>query len=73
MAADSIRHQAEDSRVAAGVATESAEHGQQVSDHGHAGDPTEPLGPVDVAAWTYAIGGAVIGLLVVVVLYLASS
>lgn len=43
------------------------EHGQ---DHGHA--PTsEPLGPVDVTTWAYALGGSLLGLLVVVALLAA--
>ena len=40
--------------------------------HGHA--PTaEPLGPVDVTGWGYAIAGAVMGVLVVVALYIAGG
>jgi hypothetical protein len=33
----------------------------------------EPLGPVDVTTWAYALAGALLGLLVVLALYLASG
>ena len=39
------------------------------TDHGHA--PSEPLGPVDVSAWAYALGGSLLGLLTVLALYIA--
>lgn len=32
---------------------------------------SEPLGPVDVAAWVYALGGAAAGLIVVLALAVA--
>ena len=40
--------------------------------HGHEA-PAEPLGPVDLEAWGYAIGGGLIGLIVVVALFLAGG
>lgn len=39
-------------------------------DHGHS-PASEPLGPVDWEAWAYALGGGVLGLLVVLALVLA--
>lgn len=45
------------------------EHGQ---DHGH-GPAGEPLGPVDVATWAYALAGSLLGLLVIVALLVARS
>ncbi len=40
--------------------------------HGHGHAPSgEPLGPVDVTAWAYALGGSLLGLLVIVALYIA--
>jgi hypothetical protein len=38
--------------------------------HGH-GAPSEPLGPVDGRAWAAAIGGAALGIVVIVALYLS--
>jgi hypothetical protein len=38
--------------------------------HGH-GAASEPLGPVDTRAWAAAIGGAVLGVIVILVLYLS--
>jgi hypothetical protein len=38
--------------------------------HGH-GAPAEPLGPVDRRAWAAAIGGAAIGVVVILALYVA--
>lgn len=38
--------------------------------HGHAPEG-EPLGPVDVTLWAYALGGAVLGVLVVLALLIA--
>jgi hypothetical protein len=73
MSADSSQAQAGDPGVHAELATESAGPEAHASGHGHAGEPTEPLGPIDLAAWAYAVGGAVIGLLVVVALFVASS
>jgi hypothetical protein len=46
-------------------------HGS-VDDHGH-GTPAEPLGPVDVRAWAAAIGGAALGIVVILALYLSIS
>ena len=40
--------------------------------HGHA-PAGEPLGPVDLAAWAYAGGGAVLGLLVALALFIAGG
>ena len=42
------------------------------SSHGH-GEAGEPLGPIDLAAWLYAAGGALIGLLTAFALYLAAN
>ena len=39
-------------------------------DHGHA-PAGEPLGPIDWETWAYAIGGAVLGALVVLALFIA--
>ena len=39
-------------------------------DHGHA-PAGEPLGPVDVMTWAYAVAGSLLGLLVVVALLVA--
>ncbi len=38
--------------------------------HGHASE-SEPLGPVDVTLWAYALSGAVLGVLVVLALFIA--
>jgi hypothetical protein len=38
--------------------------------HGH-GTPSEPLGPVDTRAWAAAIGGAALGIVVILALYLS--
>ncbi len=38
--------------------------------HGHA-PAGEPLGPVDVVAWAYAIAGAALGALVALALFIA--
>lgn len=40
------------------------------AEHGHA-SVGEHLGPVDVAAWGYALGGSLLGLVVLLALYLA--
>ncbi len=40
--------------------------------HGHA-PAGEPLGPIDWEAWGYAIGGAVLGALVVGALFIANG
>jgi hypothetical protein len=49
--------------------TDPAAH-DDTSHHEPAG---EPLGPVDVAKWGYAIAGGAVGVLVVVVLVVASA
>ena len=47
------------------------------SGHGHDSDgdaghaASEPLGPVDLTAWAYAIAGSALGILVVLALYVA--
>jgi len=47
--------------------------GQDTS-HGHGHEATsEPLGPVDLVAWAYAAAGALVGLVTVLALYLASG
>ena len=51
--------------------TTDAGHGNDTDDgHGHAA-PSEPLGPVDLTTWAYAIAGSVLGLLVILALYVA--
>ena len=40
--------------------------------HGHA-PADEPLGPIDWGAWAYAIGGAALGALVALALFIASG
>ena len=44
--------------------------GAHGSDDGH-GAPSEPLGPVDSRAWAAAIGGAALGIVVILALYLS--
>ena len=46
-------------------------HGDSHGDHGVPG--SEPLGPIDVRSWAYALIGAALGLLVVAVLFVASA
>jgi hypothetical protein len=46
-------------------------HGDSHGDHGAPG--SEPLGPIDVPSWAYALIGAALGLLVVAVLFVASA
>jgi hypothetical protein len=42
--------------------------------HGaHGAAEAEPLGPIDVGTWAYAVVGAGLGLITAVVLYLAAS
>jgi hypothetical protein len=48
-------------------------HGTHGGSHGHGTVEDEPLGPVDLAAWAYAVAGAALGLLLVIALYLAST
>jgi hypothetical protein len=44
------------------------------SGHGHGHDEAgERLGPVDVVAWTYAAGGAAIGVVTALALFVASG
>jgi hypothetical protein len=40
--------------------------------HGHAVGG-EPLGPVDLTAWVYALAGSLLGLVVILALYLAGG
>jgi hypothetical protein len=41
-------------------------------DDGHGHDPAgEPLGPIDWEAWAYTIGGAALGMLVALALFIA--
>jgi hypothetical protein len=40
--------------------------------HGHA-PVSEPLGPIDWETWAYTIGGAVLGALVVLALFIAGG
>ena len=42
-------------------------------DAGHHEPAGEPLGPVDVAKWGYAIAGGAVGVLVAVALFAASG
>ena len=56
---------------AAGVAGHGSGSGHD-PEHAHTPD-AEPLGPIDLAAWAYAIGGGAVGLLVVLALYAASA
>ena len=44
------------------------EHGHD--EHGHE-STSEPLGPVDLTTWAYAIPGSILALLVIVSLYVA--
>ena len=39
--------------------------------HGHE-EPSEPLGPVDLVGWGYALGGGAIGLVTALALYAAA-
>ncbi len=45
------------------VATAADGEPEHASDHGH-GSSGQPLGPVDVTTWAYALGGCVIGIVV---------
>jgi hypothetical protein len=62
---------------AADTHAEDAHHVGGGHEHEHApghdehGDHSEPLGPVDTAAWAAAIGGSVVGLLVAAAFYLS--
>lgn len=54
------------------VTTDEAGHGQghdSDDDAGHAA--SEPLGPVDLTAWAYAIAGSALGILILLALYVA--
>ncbi len=53
--------------------TDEAGHGHgHDSDHDGAHAPAgEPLGPVDLGAWAYTLGGSMLGLLTVLALYIA--
>jgi len=47
-------------------------HDQHDSGHGH--EPAgEPLGPPDLLAWAYVLGGGAIGLMVAAALYIAGQ
>ena len=49
-------------------------HASTDIDDGHGHAPTgEPLGEVDVEAWAYALGGAVLGGLVALALFIAGG
>lgn len=52
------------------AARDGAEHGHGAG-HENEHAPTEPLGPVDVTTWAYALAGSGLGLLVIGALYLA--
>ncbi len=53
------------------VLAEAADSGSEhTSDHGH-GSTGEPLGPVDVTTWAYALGGCVIGIVVALAMLVA--
>jgi hypothetical protein len=47
--------------------------GDRGSGHGHDTEASEPLGPIDLTAWAFALGGTGLGLLAVFVLFLASA
>ena len=59
---------ADSSHAHAGSHAVDAPGGHDSDDHG-----AQPLGPIDLAAWAYALAGSALGLLVVIVLYLASA
>ena len=42
-------------------------------DHGDHGDGSEPLGPIDVVAWTFSGVGVVLGLVVAAALAIAAG
>lgn len=46
-------------------------HGDAGHEDGHA--PAEPLGPVDVTTWAYALAGSLLGLLAVLALLVARA
>lgn len=50
--------------------TSHARDDEHATGHGHA-SAGEPLGPVDVTAWGYALVGGVIGVLVALALFVA--
>jgi len=47
-----------------------ATSGAHADGHGH-GPAGEPLGPIDWEAWAYAVGGSLLGALVVLALFIA--
>lgn len=53
-------------------ATATDAHDDHGSGHGHE-PPPEPLGPVDVTGWAYAIGGGAIGLVVALAFFVAGG
>ncbi len=48
------------------------DHTDDVAGHGHA-PAAEPLGPIDLRAWAYAVMGGAVGLVVVVALFVAGG
>lgn len=44
----------------------------EASGHGHE-PPAEPLGPIDVTTWLYAIGGGAVGVVVALALFAAGG
>jgi hypothetical protein len=49
-----------------------AQDGHQDHPAGHGGvHPSAELGPVDIAAWSYALAGSLLGLFTVLALYVA--
>jgi len=57
-----------DAETASATATDT--HDEPASGHGHE-PPAEPLGPINVRSWAYAIGGGAIGVLVALALFAA--
>jgi hypothetical protein len=58
-----------DAETAPATATDAHD---EASGHGH--EPAaEPLGPIDVNAWLYAIGGGAIGVVVALALFVAGG
>ena len=49
-----------------------ADDANAAADAGHDREPAgEPLGPLDVETWAYAVGGGLVGLLVAAALFIA--
>ena len=54
--------------------TDSTHAATDAHDDGHGHAPVdEPLGPVDLTAWAYAVGGAALGALVALALFIAGG